>query len=42
MNGTGVMPAVTTPFNRDLAVDHECLVRHAKWLLENGGKRLFY
>jgi 4-hydroxy-tetrahydrodipicolinate synthase len=30
------MPAVTTPFNADLAVDHAFLAAHARWLLENG------
>ncbi len=36
MNWFGVMPAMTTPFTADLAVDHEFLFRHAAWLLENG------
>lgn len=36
MNWSGVMPAVTTPFNLDLSVDHEFLIRHATWLLDNG------
>jgi dihydrodipicolinate synthase/N-acetylneuraminate lyase len=36
MNWFGVMPAMTTPFTADLAVDHEFLLRHAAWLLENG------
>ena len=36
MNWFGVMPAITTPFTADLAVDHEFLSRHAAWLLENG------
>lgn len=36
MNWSGVMPAVTTPFNADLTVDHELLLRHTAWLLENG------
>jgi 1-pyrroline-4-hydroxy-2-carboxylate deaminase len=36
MNWSGVMPAVTTPFKRDLSIDHELLSRHATWLLENG------
>lgn len=40
MNWFGVMPAVTTPFNSDLSVDHEFLVRHATWLLDNGCKGL--
>lgn len=36
MNWFGVMPAMTTPFNSALAVDHMFLARHAAWLLENG------
>jgi 4-hydroxy-tetrahydrodipicolinate synthase len=40
MNWSGVMPAVTTPLNVDLTVDHEFLFRHAGWLLENGCKGL--
>ncbi len=40
MNWTGVMPAMTTPFDANLAVDHTFLARHATWLLENGCKGL--
>ena len=36
MNWFGVMPAMTTSFTADLAVDHEFFFRHATWLLENG------
>jgi 4-hydroxy-tetrahydrodipicolinate synthase len=36
MNWYGVMPAITTPFDSDLAVDHTFLAQHAQWLLENG------
>lgn len=36
MNWFGVMPAMTTPFDSNLAVDHAFLARHAAWLLENG------
>ena len=36
MNWFGVMPAVTTPFDKDLKVDHEFFARHTAWLLENG------
>jgi 4-hydroxy-tetrahydrodipicolinate synthase len=36
MKWFGVIPAMTTPFDTDLAVDHELLARHARWLLENG------
>jgi len=36
MNWNGVMPAITTPFNANLAVDHGFLAEHCRWLLENG------
>jgi dihydrodipicolinate synthase/N-acetylneuraminate lyase len=36
MNWSGVMPAMTTPFGGDLAVDHNFMSRHAQWLLANG------
>lgn len=36
MNWYGVMPAMTTPFDDKLNVDHAFLERHASWLLENG------
>jgi 1-pyrroline-4-hydroxy-2-carboxylate deaminase len=36
MNWLGVMPAITTPFDSNVAVDHAFLARHAKWLLDNG------
>lgn len=36
MNWFGVLPAMTTPFTADLAVDHTFLFNHASWLLENG------
>ena len=36
MNWKGVMPAITTPFNKDLAVDHGLLSEHCRWLLDNG------
>ena len=36
MNWFGVMPAMTTPFDSALAVDHAFLARHATWLLANG------
>jgi dihydrodipicolinate synthase/N-acetylneuraminate lyase len=36
MNWYGVMPAVTTPFDAKLDVDHAFLARHASWLLQNG------
>ncbi len=36
MDWHGVMPAMTTPFDRDLRVDHTFLAQHAAWLLGNG------
>src|ERR1700729_656995 len=33
---SGVMPAMTTPFDSQLAVDHRFLAQHAAWLLGNG------
>jgi 1-pyrroline-4-hydroxy-2-carboxylate deaminase len=36
MNWKGVMPAITTCFNRDLTVDHGFMAEHCRWLLDNG------
>ncbi len=36
MNWSGVMPAMTTPFDSNLEVDHRFLAQHAAWLLANG------
>jgi dihydrodipicolinate synthase/N-acetylneuraminate lyase len=36
MNFTGVMPAMTTAFDKNLKVDHAFVARHAQWLIENG------
>jgi len=36
MNWYGVMPAITTPFNIDLSVNHAFLAAHSRWLLQNG------
>lgn len=36
MNWNGVMPAVTTCFTQDLAVDHRFIAEHCGWLLDNG------
>jgi dihydrodipicolinate synthase/N-acetylneuraminate lyase len=33
---SGVMPAMTTPFDDNLAVDYPFLAQHAAWLLGNG------
>jgi 1-pyrroline-4-hydroxy-2-carboxylate deaminase len=37
---SGVMPAMTTPFDTNLAVDHAFLAQHAAWLLGNGSTGL--
>lgn len=36
MNWSGVMPALTTPFDTNLKVDYPFLMRHAAWQLANG------
>jgi len=36
VNWRGVIPAITTPFNRDLSVDHGFLAKHARWLVDHG------
>jgi len=36
MNWFGVMPAMTTPFDTELRVDHGFLSEHSRWLLRNG------
>jgi len=36
MNWKGVMPAITTGFNKDLSVDHAFMAEHCRWLLDNG------
>ena len=36
MNWKGVTPAITTPLNENLSVDHGFLAEHSRWLLENG------
>jgi 4-hydroxy-tetrahydrodipicolinate synthase len=36
MNWTGVMPAMTTYFDRDFKVEHGFIGKHANWLLDNG------
>jgi len=38
MNWRGVLPAITTPFNSNLSVDHGFLATHCKWLVDNGCK----
>jgi 1-pyrroline-4-hydroxy-2-carboxylate deaminase len=32
----GVIPAITTPFNPDLTIDHAFLARHAAWMVDHG------
>jgi dihydrodipicolinate synthase/N-acetylneuraminate lyase len=36
MNWSGVMPAMTTPFDTAMKVDHTFLAQHAAWQLGNG------
>jgi len=36
MNWKGVIPALTTNLDADLAVDHAALAVHCRWLIENG------
>ena len=36
MNWSGVMPAITTCFDRDLEVDYGFMAEHTRWLLDNG------
>ncbi len=36
MNWNGVMPAITTCFDKNLNVDHAFMAEHCRWLLENG------
>ncbi|MGH9496821.1 MAG: dihydrodipicolinate synthase family protein [Candidatus Sulfotelmatobacter sp.] len=36
MNWKGVMPAITTCFDTDLAVDHAFMAEHCRWLVQNG------
>ena len=36
MNFTGVLPAMTTPFDTAMNVDHRFLAQHAAWQLGNG------
>src|SRR5688500_18834601 len=36
MQWRGVIPAITTPFTEELAVDHPFLTKHASWLVDAG------
>src|SRR5580704_2316589 len=40
MDWSGVMPAMTTPFDTNMKVDHRFLAQHAAWQLGNGCKGL--
>src|SRR5690554_3427990 len=33
---TGVIPAMTTPFDEDMEIDLDLMVRHARWLVDAG------
>jgi 4-hydroxy-tetrahydrodipicolinate synthase len=37
---SGVIPAITTPFNDDLSVDLPFLAKHARWLVDHGSTGL--
>ncbi len=36
MEWNGVLPAITTSFDRDLRVDHKFMAEHCAWLVDNG------
>ena len=36
MEWKGVMPAITTAFNRDLSIDYGFFDEHCRWLIDNG------
>ncbi len=36
MNWRGVMPAITTPFDERLNIDHAFVAKHCNWLVDNG------
>lgn len=36
MNWKGILPAITTCFDKNLGVDHGFMAGHCRWLLENG------
>jgi len=40
MDWQGVFPAITTPFHEDLSIDYAFLVKHCRWLVENGCRGL--
>lgn len=36
MNWTGVIPAMTTAFNKNLTIDHKFMARHVRWMVNAG------
>jgi 4-hydroxy-tetrahydrodipicolinate synthase len=36
MEWTGVIPAITTPFNEDLSINHAALAAHCRWMIQSG------
>ncbi len=36
MNWQGVIPAITTPFDAQLNVDHSALAKHCNWMIDSG------
>ncbi len=32
----GVLPAITTPFNADMSIDHRFLAEHGRWMIDEG------
>jgi len=36
MDWKGVLPAITTPLNGDLSVNHDSLAEHCRWMLQSG------
>jgi len=36
MTWRGVMPAITTPFDEQLKIDHAFVAKHCNWLVDNG------
>lgn len=36
MSWRGVMPAITTPFDEQLNIDHAFVAKHCNWLVDNG------
>jgi 1-pyrroline-4-hydroxy-2-carboxylate deaminase len=40
MDWQGVFPAITTPFHEDLSIDYAFLVKHCRWLVDNGCRGL--